>query len=868
MSWQNNPYALPLFISAGICIFVAWRAWARRQTPGAGALALLMSGFGLWALAYVISLSSIDLKFQFLMARLEYFGVLGVPLVWLVFVMQYTGQERWLTRRTLFLLSTPALLLLIPVWVSSLQGLIWTSYTQVKVDELLLFKSTKGPLYWLIISYVSLVLMGGAWLLIRAWRNSDGMQRQQNLIMLLASLAPWIASLLFASGLSPFGALDLTPFAFTLTGVVMSWGLFRYSLLEIMPIAREAVIDNLRDGILVLDLQGRIIYANQSTAHIMGIDTGSLVGQPATQAMQHMQVLKAEKGLLELKTYTLQGDQYLESIETPLQDRLGRSIGQLVMLHDITARKKYEQALEEARDVAEVARQEAEVANQSKSSFLANMSHELRTPLTVILGYSEMLLEAARAAEQERTITRLERIQTSAGHLLNLINEILDFSKIEAGRMELAIEDFNVTGLLTEIGAAIRPQVEKNSNRMETAWSEDLGQMRSDPARVRQVLYNLMSNAAKFTENGLVRLEVQRSVRNGGDWLRFRVIDTGIGMSGEQLANLFRAFQQADASTARKYGGSGLGLAISRRLAQLMGGDISVQSALGEGSTFTLRLPADITHYSASFMTLDADTQPLRSTGTVLIIENDPEIAELIAAHVAGAGMRAEVATNGETGLQRVTELSPDVITLDAQLPDMSGWDTLGRLKSSPTTQTIPVVMISIDENRERGFALGATDYLTKPIDRQRLRQVLERFVSNSRQPGTGSQALIIDDDPLMRGLLRDVLEEQSWQVSEAANGQTALQHIATQLPNLILLDLMMPQMDGFEFANALRQNSIWQAIPVIVITAMELTPQQRSRLNGSIQRILQKGDAQYLAHLVEQIRQVVGIKNVNEAPQ
>lgn len=538
------------------------------------------------------------------------------------------------------------------------------------------------------------------------------------------------------------------------------------------------------------------------------------------------------------------------------------------------------QGLQNAVNQAELARQEAEAANRAKSSFLANMSHELRTPLTVIIGYSEMLLESLRDLGQERLVGRQERIYTSAQHLLNLINDVLDFSKIEAGRVELVPETFGVSRVVNEVSTAIQPLIEKNNNRLEIPANVDFGDMVADPLRLRQVLFNLLSNAAKFTADGVVRLGIQLEQREGQTWIQFEVSDTGIGMTDDQIAGLFQAFKQADASTTRKFGGTGLGLVISRRLAQMMEGDITVRSAPGAGSTFTLFLPMVASSLKKPTPTTEISEpipQPLQPAGTVLVIDDDRAIADLIAHTLAQAGFRVETADSGAAGLQRAAELRPDLITLDVLMPVLDGWQVLTQLKAHPVTQEIPVIMITIMEDRERGFSLGVTDYLLKPIDRQRLTQAAARYrhaaAEFSDGGSAGDLALVVDDDPMMRDLLVTALNEQNWQVLEAENGRIGLEKLQMleqkgppeQLPSLILLDLMMPEMDGFEFVDTLRKKPGWCNIPVLVITAMELSVEQRQQLNGCVERVLQKGDSRRISTLLEDVRRLVALHAHND---
>ncbi|MBI4494086.1 MAG: response regulator, partial [Chloroflexi bacterium] len=411
---------------------------------------------------------------------------------------------------------------------------------------------------------------------------------------------------------------------------------------------------------------------------------------------------------------------------------------------------------------------------------------------------------------------------------------------IEAGKMDLYLETFDLAEMIQDAVSVVQPLVANKHNKLEVRGPDDLGSMHADLTKVRQTIFNLLSNASKFTERGTITLEVARRTVDGVDWITFRVADSGIGMTSEQLARLFQPFTQADASTTRKYGGTGLGLALSRRLCQMMGGDITVESEYGKGSAFTIELPAlGIERKAPPASRPEPRPEPVAPGATVVLaIDDDPAVRDLMTRFLSKEGYRVVTASGGEEGLRLARELRPAAITLDVMMPSMDGWTVLAALKADPMLADIPVIMMSMVGDKNLGYALGATEYLTKPINRERLVAILKE---HEREPHA-RQVLVVEDDPSIREMTRRMLEREGWSVVEAENGRVGLEQVARQRPDLILLDLMMPEMDGFQFVTELRQRTEWQSIPVVVVTAKDLTTEDRLRLNGYVERILQKG--------------------------
>ena len=523
----------------------------------------------------------------------------------------------------------------------------------------------------------------------------------------------------------------------------------------------------------------------------------------------------------------------------------GRLLGWFGTNTDITAIRDAEHKLEAARD-------EAEAANRAKSTFIANMSHELRTPLSAIIGYAEMLAEeiedGTAASDLARDVTKIEG---NARHLLGLINNVLDLSKVESGKMEAFSETFEVKQMAEDVASTVGALMDKKGNTFVLRVGETVGTMHSDVTRVRQVLLNLLSNAAKFTENGTITLAVDRQARPGKvDRMRFTVSDSGIGMSADQLAKLFQRFQQADASTTRQFGGTGLGLALTKAFAALLGGDVVVRSTEGEGSTFEVLLPTVLGDGpTAQAATPIAELEDLSGREIVLVVDDDETQRDLMSRFLIREGYAPRTAADGPSGLALARRLKPRAILLDVTMPGMDGWSVLSALKADPELASVPVVMVTFVTERALASSLGAADYVIKPVDWNRLRHVMEGFREAE------GDVLVVDDEADTRYRSRQALEKNGWSVVEACNGREGLNQVAKSIPRVILLDLNMPVMDGFDFLRELRSRPGCGQIPVVVLTALDLTAEDRRRLRGANQ-VLNKGDTS-LRDLAEKLRRL-----------
>ena len=495
-----------------------------------------------------------------------------------------------------------------------------------------------------------------------------------------------------------------------------------------------------------------------------------------------------------------------------------------------------------AHEEAERARAEAEAASRTKSVFLANMSHELRTPLNAIIGYSEILVEDAVDRGDTTSVGDLQKIQGAGKHLLELINGILDLSKIEAGRMDVYLEQIYLAKLVEDVRTIVEPLVKKNGNALLIRCPPDIGSMRTDLTKLKQSLINLLSNAAKFTQNGTVTLSVSREQASEGPArFIFHVSDTGIGMNEEQLGRLFQAFTQADSSTTRHYGGTGLGLTITRHFASMLGGTIQVTSKPGEGSSFIMTLPDQpIAASAAAAPAMPVATAEEGGSGlTVLVVDDDPAVHDLLTATLSKENYRLLHARDGAEALEILRKTPPDIVTLDVMMPKVDGWSVLGMMKSDPALHHIPVIMVTIVDDRNLGYSLGASEFMTKPIDRARLLALVRRFAGHEPQ----ARVLIVDDDPEVRDIVCTTLESSGLKTFQAANGRAAIEWLESHPPpSLILLDLLMPEMDGLEFLNRIQDQGKLVDVPIVVLTAKELSAQERAFLAERTLLILSKG--------------------------
>lgn len=684
----------------------------------------------------------------------------------------------------------------------------------------------------------------------------------------------------------------------TLLGIQAAYAIEKFSLIERISETRtylKNVLDNSADIIITTDTEGRIVEFNTGASKILGYKKSEVQGM----MVQDLWVYPEKRPEL-LRKLDKEGS--LSNHETQLRTKDGRVIdisltlshikngdsrihGTVGISKDITEKKRLEKAIEE-RNLAlqdmnekleqrvrertrelENANKELERTNKLKSQFIATMSHELRTPLNSILGFSDLLLmgEVMGDPLTEKQKDFVGNIYNSGSHLLQLINNILDIAKIEAGRMELHYDNFSVHAIIKEVESVIRPLSEKRRQTLTLQISEDIPIITADKIKLKQVLYNLLSNAVKFTpDSGSITvsaIQVKQSEAEGQgpesiyyglgtDFVEISVADTGIGIKKDDLERIFSEFEQVESTLSRRYEGTGLGLTLTKRLVELHGGEIKVESEIGKGSKFTIIIPLpripsmQKTAQRPARMQETHDIVPTKRKGPaplILIVEDDRPTSEILTLYLTQEGYRVAHAYDGDAAINKARSLMPFAILLDVMLPGKDGWEILQELKSDHELKDIPVIMSSIIDNKELGFALGASDYLVKPIDRSILMDKVREINIPAAKKGRPANILCIDDQEDVLKLLASIFEPAGYSVMTASSGMEGVSKALQHRPDFIILDLMMPEMDGFDVVQALKANNTTADIPIIILTAKDLTMDDRFRLTGKVENYMQK---------------------------
>jgi PAS domain S-box-containing protein len=747
--------------------------------------------------------------------------------MWVMFALEFTGRGQWLTRRNRLILAALPLLTLAMSWTNELHGWLYASSQLQYYGSLTVLNVVHGIGFWIYTGYAYLVLAAGTVFIgqmaVNSARYQQGLYQGQAVTMLLGALLPWAANALYVFNLTPFPGLDLTPFGFALSGLVIGLGLFRYKLLNLAPIARDAIIEHLSDGVLVLDLQGRVVDLNPAAQQITGRAAADAIGHPADQVLARFPALvERYHGHSAVHEEIVWGEGeaqvYYDLRMSTLQDQHGHPTGRLIGLHNITERKR-------AEDQVLLAKQAAEDANRAKSDFLATMSHEIRTPMNGVVGMAGLLLDTPLTLEQREFV---ETIRFSADSLLTIINDILDFSKIESGKLELEQQAFDLQECIES--AIDLVSLRASEKRLELACLMDDAvplTITSDATRLRQILVNLLSNAIKFTDHGEVIVEVQRqpapdaTARSEAGpapdcGLLFAIKDTGIGMPPDRMTRLFRSFSQLDASTTRKYGGTGLGLAISKRLTELMGGRLWAESTgrPGEGSTFYFTIAVQIAPPSAHSPGREISGGRLAGKH-VLIVDDNATNRRILSLQVQRWGMTCEMAASGAEALTHVRPGAAfDLVILDMQMPEMDGAMLAEALHT--LAPDLPLVLLTSEWPHLRPTPNFRAS-LAKPVKPAQLYETLAGIfepgavaptpapVGPQFDPHTAErlplEILLAEDNVVNQQVALRMLQRMGYRADVVANGQEVLDSLHRHFYDVILLDVRMPEMDGLEAA-------------------------------------------------------------------
>lgn len=740
MNGQINIYAFSLIVASLVPGATAIYAWHRRTAMGAKMFALLMLTLTVWTLAYGIELACTTLDMMLFWIKVEYLGISTMPAIWFIFAIQYAHYESWLTGRNIILLFIVPAITLILNWTNEFHYWYY-SYTGVDATgPFPLLDINPGPWYLVHFVYFYLMILGGVILIWQVFNRSARLYRSQTGLILIGALVPWVVNVFYLMGLRPFAHIDLTPFAFIITGVAISSGMFRFQLLDVVPVARSKVVESMSDAMVVLDNQDRVIDLNPAAYQFINKEIPAPIGQPAETVLAPWPKLMAHSSDISetrLELILEQGStRHFDLQITPVHDGQGRLTGRLLVWHDITTRKQTEVVLQQAKEAAEA-------ANYAKSAFLTTMSHELRTPLNAIIGFAQLMNHSASLPPEHRDYTAI--ITRSGEHLLNLVNDILDMSKIEAGQIMLNPKLFDLYHLLAQIEDIFRLRASGKGLYLLVEIMPDVPRnVQTDEGKLRQVLINLVGNAIKFTERGGIMLRVelkgQAITPNSTFWLHFSITDTGPGIAPTEIKTIFEPFGQTELGRYTEQG-AGLGLTISRKFVQLMGGEITVASEIGQGSTFSFSIQVDriepntLVRSEPELTRRVIGLEPGQPHYRVLIVDDNLENRQLLVELLAPIGFDLREATNGQEAVEVWTEWQPHLIWMDVRMPVMDGYMATRQIKSAPQgrqTVIIAITASAFEEEQAVALASGCTDFIRKPFREAEIFELMREYLGLS----------------------------------------------------------------------------------------------------------------------------------------
>ncbi|MCL4858159.1 MAG: response regulator [Caldilineaceae bacterium] len=883
--------AVPLLIGATITFSLAIYAWRRRDEPGVWAFLLTAIGLGAWSLFYALEIMSNEFETKLLWHKLIYTMLVFVPGPWALFLYQYETRIKRVSPWLLWALAVEPVAFIGLTWTNDrLHQLIWRDVRMDTGAPDLLFE--RGPFFWFHTGYSYLLILIATFFFVRMLWREPTLPQWQRWLLGLAAIFPLLVNLVHVVELNPFHPLDITPFALATTGAASAWYAFRFEIWDFLPAARNAIIESMSDGVIVLDVDYRIVDVNPAAAEMLGVSFSAVQGRPVTELLPTWEAPARLHQAVTTSELVLPGaeeERYIDLVFSPLYDRGERSTGALLTLRNVTRRRQAERALEHERTMLEqrVNEQTADLrkANMElarvakmKDEFLANMSHELRTPLNTVLGLSEALQEQVYGPLAERQVRALRYIEESGRHLLALINDILDVSKIEAGKLVLELQPVHIDAVCQASVGLVRQMAHKKQIVVTYTPDPAVTIMQADERRLKQILVNLLGNAVKFTlEGGKIGLEVQGDTER--ETVCFTVWDTGIGIPDEDLRRLFQPFVQLDSRLARYHEGSGLGLALVYRMTKLHGGSVTATSEVGVGSRFCVCLPWREPNMSVFIHRMD-DTETLTTMlRRVLLIDNSPASIDHIRRYLVELGIEVMISPPNADPIETARREAPDLIVLDAAFADELGRDLIGEFGQHAATAALPLLVLSASADLASPPSRHPqrVHYLLKSPSRSQLSQALLKLCqppepeeplarhqvdADSHPVAVEAQPLIliVEDNETNIRTLTDYLAAKQYRLDTARSGSEAIQLVRSHRPDLILMDIQMPGMDGLEVIKFVRGDDALRAIPIIALTALAMP--------GDREKALAAGASDYLSKPVSLKRLVQTMEaHINHEP-